>query len=296
MRALVTGAAGFIGRHLTEALIADGATVVGVDNMSGGGEFVHDYLGFVEADLLNPEVRDAATRGIDVVFHQAAIPSVMMSISNPLTTHENGSHLTALLLESARKNGVKRFIQASTCAVYGDMGASREDEGLDIKSPYAAEKAAAESMAAAYSDCYEMDTCSLRYFNVYGPRQNPVYAGVITRLCESVSQGKKFTIFGDGKSVRDYIHVSDIVRANLLAASSKSRIAGRGFNVGTGVGTSVLELIRTFEDVSGRKIEYEHGEKRHEILESRAVTSLARSLLGFSAEVPLKDGLTRILS
>ncbi len=297
MRILVTGAAGFIGSHLVEGLLADGHRVTAADNLSGGVNNISHLRGqidFVIGDLLDQVVREAAMDGVEVVLHQAAIPSVPASISDPIKTHMNGSHLTALLLESARQAGVRRFVQASTCAVYGD-GPTEERSQLAPKSPYAAEKAAAEDMARAYADCYEMDACSLRYFNVYGPRQNAAYAGVITRISDSVRLGDKMTVFGDGSSVRDYVFVSDVVRANVMAATCRERLAGGCFNVGTGLGTTVLELIKAAEAASGKKVHYDHGERRHEILASVASTATTSRVLGFSSAVGLKDWLSRLL-
>lgn len=263
MRYLVTGGAGFIGSHIVDALLGrnPSATVRVVDDLSTGSlKNLSDSIAKIEFhqwDLRHEDACAAAVEGVDVVFHEAALPSVPASMTNPSETHARGSHMTALLLEQARRAGVSKFIHAGSASAYAEFDVSR-CHPLSFPcplSPYAAEKLAAEFIVAGYAKSRLLDGGSLRYFNVYGPRQSPSspYSGVISKFCEAMAAGKPLTIFGNGSRVRDFVFVKDVVRANLGFLAYPGRLNGVAVNVGTGEGTSILKLASILEDVAGFK-------------------------------------------
>lgn len=296
MRALVAGGAGFIGSHIVEALLDRGDDVIAVDDLSTGLASnlpTHPKLRFVEGNLSDYDVLKGLFQDVQVVFHEAALPSVPLSIVNPLATHFRGSHLTALLLDAARKAGVSRFIHAGSASAYPEFELGRSDPKLAPSpiSPYAAEKVAAEFLVAGYAKSYSMDGCSLRYFNVYGPRQSPSspYSGVISKFCEAVSKGKPLTIFGNGRKVRDFVYVKDVVAANLAAADAPGRLNGIPINVGTGSGTTILELANEL----GRVVGYTPPIRFCAGREGELEVSIANvdGPLPFKAATSLHDGL-----
>jgi UDP-glucose 4-epimerase len=299
MQTLVTGGAGFIGSHLAEALCQAGHAVRVADNLSTGRLENLAGLGsrvdFLQGDLLEPSVRERALRGVEVVFHEAAIPSVPRSIEDPLASHAHGAQLTLLLLDGARRAGVRRFILAGSSSIYGNVRAlpTPEDHPPEPLSPYAATKLASECYAQTFARCFELDTVVLRYFNVFGPRQDPTseYSAVIPLFVTKVLRGERPTIFGDGEQSRDFIHVDDVVRANLLAAGSAAA-AGEAFNIACGIGTTVNGLLAAVNEVLGTKIEARYAPPRPgDILHSTADIAKARRLTGFAPGLSFRDGL-----
>jgi nucleoside-diphosphate-sugar epimerase len=301
---LVTGGAGFIGSHLVAALAAAGARVRVLDDLSSGRR---DNLEGVAAgcDLLVGDLRDEATcrracAGVRVVFHQAAIASVPRSIEHPGETMAVNVAGTAGLFAAARDAGVERVVYASSSAVYGDAEARVAREGGEgsPRSPYALSKAMDEALAEHFWRHCGLPSVGLRYFNVYGPRQDPrgPYAAVIPRFLEALVAGRPATIFGDGLQTRDFVFVDDAVRANLLAALGAER-TGRAYNVATGVPASLLELVARLTEVAPGWPPPTHQEPRAgELRHSQGDPTAALQAFGFRAEVPLAEGLAQTLA
>jgi UDP-glucose 4-epimerase len=307
MKALVTGAAGFIGSHLVEQLLKepDVEEVKAVDNFSTGSrrniEPFLSRIDFIEGDLLEDDVRDRAVAGVDVIFHEAAIPSVSRSVEQPIMAHANGVHATLLLLESARQGGARRFVLAGSSSAYGDTPQLPKCESMAANplSPYAATKAACELYLRAYARCYELDTVTLRYFNVFGPRQDPTspYSGVMARFCRAVARREPLMIYGDGEQSRDFTYVANVVHANLLAARHPQRLGGEVFNVGAGKRTSLNQLVGLLREITGHESHVEYQPRRAgDICHSLADISRAGAVLGYRPVVSFKEGLLRTLS
>lgn len=279
---LVTGGAGFIGSHLAEALLARGERVQILDDFSTGRR---------ENVPAGAELVDASDA--DTVFHLAAATSVAYSIDHPREVYENNVALTVRLLAGP---SVRRFIFAGSTAVYGDAPVPvTEDAACAPASPYAASKLAAEYYVRAFARSRGVATITLRLFNVYGPRQDPgsPYSGVVARFADRLARGETLDVFGDGLQTRDFVHVSDAVRAFLRAADVCD---GGVYNVGTGTGTSVLELAAAMGRAAGRVARIAHRPARAgEIRHSRADVRRARDVLGFEATVPLEVGLRRLV-
>ncbi|MGQ9778270.1 MAG: NAD-dependent epimerase/dehydratase family protein [Bacillota bacterium] len=301
---LVTGGAGFIGSHLVSALLAEGYAVRVLDNLSTGrlenlAEVLH------RIDFRRGDVREAALvaelcRGVDFVLHQASLVSVPASIADPGATYEIIARGTLNVLEAARAAGVKRVVLASSSAVYGDAPGGPRAETLAPRplSPYAAAKLAAEALGRAYYHSYGLETVSLRYFNVYGPRQDPnsPYAAVIPSFIAALADGRRPVIFGNGEQTRDFIHVFDVVRANLLAMTAPG-VGGETVNIGTGRGVSVNQLLREIASLFGVPPAAEYAPPRPgDIRASVAETLRARRLLGFVPEIGLRQGLADLLA
>lgn len=259
-----------------------------LDNLlTGSKDQVPDGAEFLEGDVRSAADSDAAVQGVDVVFHQAAIRSVASSIEDPILTQTTNVQGTLQILMAARGAGVRRVINASTCAVYGEHGnAAREDQPPDPRSPYAVAKLAAEQYARLFSREYGLDVMTLRYFNVFGPRQHPesAYSAVFPAFIAALSAGRAPQIFGDGEQTRDFVSVEDVVRANLLAATAPSLPAGEALNIGSGTPRSVNETLRAIASACGTWIEPRTmpprpGDVRH----SSADVSRARAVLGFQA-------------
>jgi UDP-glucose 4-epimerase len=298
-KCLVTGGAGFIGSNLAERLIGDGVQVRVLDNLNTGFlENLEPFLG--DIDFKQGDVRDLGTLqevmvGMEVVFHQAAVVSVPKSVENPIEAATVNDLGTLQVLEAARRASVRRVVIASSCAVYGDLPQlpKRENVGTRPLSPYAASKLHGETYASLYSDLYGLETVSLRYFNVYGPKQDPTspYSGVISIFMDRAAHGKLPTIFGDGKQFRDFVYVADVVQANLLAAY-RDNIAGAVINVGTGSSVTVNSLWENISRFAGVEGEPERAEERPgDIRESVADISLARELLTYEPHHSLEEGL-----
>jgi len=297
--ALVTGGAGFIGSHLVDQLLAGGWRVRVLDDLSSGREEnLRDSLDRVEfqrADLCASGVLPEACEGIEVVFHEAAIPSVPRSVSEPLRTHQVNATGTLTLLECARRSGVRRVVYASSCASYGDSPELPKVESMapDPRSPYALQKFAGEQYCGLYSELYGLETVALRYFNVFGPRQDPTsdYAAVVPRFVTAALEGRPSTIFGDGEQTRDFVYVHDVVRANLLAADSQ-RAAGVVANIAGGRRISLNALVGLIAELTGCDKEPLYAAERvGDVRDSQADVQRARDLLGFEPRTGLRDGL-----
>lgn len=307
-RWLVTGAAGFIGSHLVDRLLSLGQEVVGLDNLSTGKiENLGEAQKSSNFHLLHGDIRvlDDCIKvvdGVQGIFHQGALASVPMSIRDPLATHAVNVTGTVNILKAAVDAGVKRVVYASSSSVYGDCPRVPivEEEILSPLSPYALSKMAMEQYAKVFERCYGLETVGLRYFNVFGPRQDPnsPYSGVISIWSEALQKGKPAKIYGDGTSTRDYCAVSDVVQANLLAMNFENKsIIGKSYNVGTGIATSLSTLWTTLsvaqkETSSVENLPYRTGD----ILHSTANTTRAEKELGFKAKGTLAEGLRSLIA
>jgi UDP-glucose 4-epimerase len=306
MKALVTGGAGFIGSHLVERLLGLGHSVRVLDNFSTGKRSnlepcaAHGgRLEVFEDDVRDgPRVRQLA-EGCEVVFHEAAIVSVPYSVEHPQETHDVNLQGTLNVLEAARHARAGRVVFASSAAIYGDAPGLPKHEGMlpTPIAPYALEKLASEHYLAIYSRLYGVETVALRYFNVFGPRQDPSspYSGVISVFADRARRGDPLTLFGDGLAYRDFVFVEDVVEANLLAARTAG-IAGRVFNVARGEKTTLLDLVRMIGRAVGRDLEVRHAAVRAgDIAESVADITRAVRELGYAPKVAVEDGLRRLL-
>lgn len=299
-RALVTGGAGFIGSHLAEALLEREVEVTVLDNLSTGQRSnVPESARFIEASILDESSVAEALRDCEAVFHLAAQVSVPESMERPVQSITTNATGTLLLLERARRAGVKRFIYSSSSAVYGESPASpkREDLAPEPISPYGVGKLAGEEYVSAYARCYGMQTASLRYFNVFGPRQrhDSPYAAVIPIFLSQMREGKPLTVYGDGEQTRDFTFVADIVQANLKAVESE-RLDGEVFNIACGRSISLNELIRTLAVVFGQEPEVRYLPPRPgDIKHSSADIRKAQERLGYSPQFTLEEGLRRTI-
>ncbi|MFN8580275.1 MAG: SDR family oxidoreductase [Gemmatimonadaceae bacterium] len=304
MKALLTGGAGFIGSHLTRRLIELGWDVRVVDNLSTGfRRNLSDVLAdieFREEDLRDSQVCERAVEGVEVVFHLAAMSSVPRSMVDPLGTHDSNVNATFYLLDAARRHGVRRFVYSASSSAYGETPVLPKAEDAEPlpKSPYAAAKLAGELYTLAYARAELVEGVALRYFNVFGPRQDPngPYAAVIPLVMRAAQAGTTMPIYGDGQQTRDFTYIDNVVSANVLAATGPAdRVSGWCVNVGAGEQTSLLELVRLVEDVSGRPIRVEHRpERAGDIRDSLASLDRARSVLGYEPVVPLHEGIRRL--
>jgi nucleoside-diphosphate-sugar epimerase len=300
MRALVTGGAGFIGSHIVEELLRDGASVRVFDNFSSGkrenlAAFQGD-LEIMQGDLRDPEAIKSATRDVELIFHLAAFVSVPESMQDPQACFAINVAGTVTLLEAARQAGVSKVVLSSSTAVYGDTDQFPTGEGTPLKplSPYALSKQVNELYARLYTHTFHLPVIALRYFNVYGPRQRPesAYAAAISIFTRRLVDGNSITIYGDGKQSRDFIFVKDVVRANLLAAQSDA--AGEAFNICTGRETTLLDLLEELSEVSPRQPEVRfEGPRPGDIYRSSGNPEKAAAALGFRASVSLADGLAQ---
>ncbi|MGC6444465.1 MAG: SDR family oxidoreductase [Rubripirellula sp.] len=299
---MVTGGAGFIGSHLTHALLQAGAKVRVLDNLSTGFEanlesFDSAGVEFIRGDASDRETVKRSMEGVDYVFHQAAMASVPRSIREPALCHAWCATSTVELLHAASEAGVKRLVLASTSAAYGDSPfvSKRESDAVAPLSPYAAAKLAAEAYCRAFVTSFSMEAVILRYFNVFGPRQDPQseYSAVIPRFVSMILSGKQPIIYGDGEQSRDFVFVGDVARANLLAATTPD-VSGGTFNIGRGERTSLLELLTKLSDILGKQIDPIHEPARvGDIRDSLADINQARSALGFEPQVSIYDGLAQ---
>jgi UDP-glucose 4-epimerase len=298
---LVTGGAGFIGSHIVEALVRRGDRVRVLDNLSTGFlanlDAVRERIEFIEADLVDAEAVARAVEGVESIFHEAALASVPLSVEHPLRTHAACATGTVTLLDAARRAGVRRVVYASSSALYGDRpGSPKHETDLPAPiSPYGAAKLAAEYYCGAFSASFSIETVALRYFNVFGPQQDPKnpYAAVIPIFITAILSGRSPVIYGDGRQSRDFTYVADVVQANLLAADAPAA-ANRVMNVATGRSVDLLELLAGLNEVLGARIEPVFAPPRPgDIRESTADITLARTLLGYEPQVRLIDGLRR---
>ena len=301
---LVTGGAGFIGSHLVDELVRRGARVRVLDNFSNGKrrnlESSAAAIEVLEGDLRDLEACRAACRDVRLVFHQAALGSVPRSMADPATSLAVNVQGTAHVLAAAREAGVERFVYASSSSVYGDSPSELRREGEEGRplSPYAASKRMTEQLAEVFGMAYGLRTVGLRYFNIYGPRQDPdgPYAAVVPRFFKAALAGERPVIYGDGAQTRDFTFVADAVRANLLAAGAPDGADGAAFNVAGGVATSVLELAGLVFSLVGRTAEADHRDPRPgDVQHSLADLGRSRKALGYAPEAGLSDGLALCL-
>ena len=305
MKVLVTGGAGFIGSHLAQALIARGDEVRVLDNFSTGRrqnlQEVGGDLDLLEGDIRDPAVCSAACQGVEAVLHQAALGSVPRSVEDPLSSHDVNAGGTLNLLSAAHQNGVRRFVFASSSSVYGNAPEKVKIESLPARplSPYAVSKLAAEAYTIVFNQIYCLETVALRYFNVFGPRQDPdsMYAAVIPRFVSSLLLLQPPTIYGDGEQSRDFTFVENVVSANLLALECPPDACGRAYNVACGGSTSVAEIFRLLRDATGGeavKVAALHEPSRKgDVRDSLASTDLARDCIGYVPRVDVEDGIRR---
>jgi len=300
---LVTGGAGFIGSHLVEALVRRGERVRVLDNLSTGKREnlagVADKAELILGDLCDESAVQRAVSGCDVVFHQAALASVPRSVEDPLATHAACATGTLILLHEARKAGARRVVYAGSSSAYGNppnsSAAKRESDLPSALSPYAAAKLAGEMYCQAFWNSYGFETVVLRYFNVFGPRQDPSgpYAAVIPLFIRAILAGKQPVIFGDGQQTRDFTYVENVVQANLLAGEAKGA-AGQIINIGSGVAYSLLDVLRETNAILGTNIEpVFQPERAGDVRDSLADISRARGVLGYKPGVDFVEGLKR---
>lgn len=298
-RYLVTGGAGFIGSHIVRRLLSEGAKVRVIDNLSTGPiERLDEMKGsieFVQGDLADNQVSDEVVTGIDFVLHQAAIPSVQRSIADPVTTNRANVTATLNVLESSRKAGVRRVVYAASSSAYGDTEVLPKHEKMpaDPLSPYALQKFVGERYCRLYWNLFGLETVCLRYFNVFGPSQDPhsEYSAVIPKFITSMLSGKTVTIYGDGEQSRDFTYVENVVDANLLALRA-SQAPGNVCNIGCGERITLNALVRLLEETTKVTAQVKYGEpKRGDVRHSLADIGLARSVLGYEPRVSVRKGL-----
>ncbi|MBE3129451.1 MAG: SDR family oxidoreductase [Acidobacteria bacterium] len=296
---LVTGGAGFIGSHIVETLVERGDAVRVLDNLTTGKkenlEAVAGRIEFVEGDIRDPETCARAVKSVDHVLHEAALASVVRSVEDPLLTNAINVTGTLNMLLAARDAGVKSFVLASSSAVYGDDPAMPKVEGREGRplSPYAASKLVDEKYAQAFHALYGLNTVALRYFNVFGPRQDPFsqYSAVIPLFITKILGGERPVVYGDGEQSRDFIFVENVVRANIEAAGSAAA-AGEVLNVAGGDGMTVNGLLAAVNEVLGTKVEAVHADPRPgDIEHSTADVRKARRLMDFTPGISFMDGL-----
>lgn len=305
-KVLVTGGAGFIGSHLIDALLDDGCEVVCFDNLSSGKMAnlaqVMDKIEFVEGDITDRDKVYELCAGVDFVIHHAALLSVRESVSMPREYNRVNVDGTLNLLDGARESGVRRFVFASSSSIYGECTEFPQTEAIlpAPTSPYALSKLAAEHYCGMYFNLFGLETISLRYFNVYGPRQDPgsPYAAVIPIFISKLIGGEKPTIFGTGEQSRDFVFVGDVCRANLAALGAPSPACGKTFNVAGNSCISVRELYRLIARFVDREdVEPIHGDPQPgDVLKTLGSAALAGELMGFQPEVTLEEGLRRTVA
>lgn len=307
MKALVTGGAGFIGSHLAQALCRQGATVLVLDDLSSGSlqnlawKGNADALEYIHGDARDERLLARIVPGCDWVFHESAVASVPQSVSQPLETNQHNLDATLKLLVAARDAGVKRFLFASSSAIYGESPEVAKHESLPPQplTPYGLQKYASERYCQLFHQLYGLPTVALRYFNVFGPRQSFTshYSGVIARFCTTMLRGEQPVIFGDGGQSRDFVFIDNIVQANLLAAAApEQQAAGRVFNGGTGASVSLLQLVAGINELTRQSLQprFEPG-RVGDIRHSQADISAIQAALGYTPAVTWLDGLARTL-
>ncbi len=300
---LVTGVAGFIGSNLAADLLASGERVRGVDNFSSGKRnnltALHG-LDLIEGTIADPEICRRACSGVDYVLHHAAIPSVPRSVAEPIETDRVNVHATVQLLAAARDASVKRFVFAGSSAAYGDSPAPKKREEMlpAPLSPYGAQKVACELYLRAFHRCYGLETVGLRYFNVFGPQQDPQseYAAVIPKFITALLAGEAPPIFGDGQQTRDFVYIANVIHANRLACTAPG-VAGHLFNVACGEPLDLNALVSILNELTGQQLAARHLPPRAgDIRDSLADISKARTMLGYEPVVPTREGLSRTVA
>ncbi|MFP5248786.1 MAG: SDR family oxidoreductase [Acidobacteriota bacterium] len=301
-RYLVTGAAGFIGRSIAAALLERGEAVRGIDNFSTGKRenlIGLEAMEFLQGDLTDRESCRRACAGVEVVFHEAALASVPRSVADPVATNAHCVDATLNLLTAAREAGVRRVVYAGSSSAYGDTPTlpKREDMTPNPISPYAVAKLAGEQYMRAFTRVYGLETVSLRYFNVFGPYQDPTsqYSGVLAVFCRKMLAGEQPTIHGDGEQSRDFTYIENAVNGNLLAAVAPAeRVAGRVFNLATGTRTTLNQMFKALCELTGFSGEPAYDAPRAgDVRHSLADIGLAQELLGYRPKVTVSEGLRR---
>ena len=302
---LITGIGGFIGSSIARALLARGEQVRGVDNFSTGRrENIAEILGRIdmrESDILDLGAMHKACAGVDYVFHEAAIPSVPKSVLDPLGSNQANVDGTVTLLVAARDAKVKRVIYAASSSAYGDTPTLPKHEQMkpDPISPYAVAKLASEQYMTSFYRCYGLETICLRYFNVFGPRQDPssAYSGVLAKFITQMLRGEQPTIFGDGEQSRDFTYIDNAVAANLLACQAPKSAAGEIFNVATGRSFSLNETFKLLQEITGYRGSPKYGPDRDgDVKHSLADISRAESGIGYKTVVNFEEGLSRTVA
>lgn len=301
-RYLITGVAGFIGSALARAVLAQGDEVWGIDNFATGKPeniaAVREQIDFHEADLLDLDALHRACRNVDFVLHQAAIPSVPRSVRDPVESNRVNIGGTLNVLLAARDAGVKRVVYAASSSVYGDSAVlpKREDMKPDPISPYAVAKLAGEQYMTSFYRCYGVETVSLRYFNIFGPRQDSgsPYSGVLAKFITQMLREEEPVIYGDGEQSRDFTFIENAVSANLLACRASADVAGRVFNVATGQRTTLNEMVESLRQITGYKGRVNYRPDREgDVKHSLADLSLARKYLKYIPEITFEKGLKK---
>ena len=301
---LVTGGAGFIGSSIAESLLAAGDTVRILDDFSSGRrENLQSLSGryeLVEGTIVDPATVARAMRGVEVVFHEAAIPSVLRSVEHPQATMLVGVQGPTVVLDAARHAGVRRFVFAASSAAYGETPTLPTVETMTPQplSPYAVSKLTCEQLMRVFASLYGLETVSLRYFNIFGPRQDPrsEYAAVVPKFVIAALRKERPVVFGDGEQTRDFCFVDNAVHANLLAASTSRKLAGEVVNVACGERTSLNQLLATLGELAGVHLDPDHRPSRPgDVRDSLADVTAARVLLGYEPRVLLREGLKRTL-
>jgi len=302
--ALVTGGAGFIGSHIASALIAGGARVRVLDDLSTGHreniEEIGSGVDFIQGSVADEQLLKKVLQNVEVVFHEAAIPSVPRSVEAPHQTHVASVDGTFSLLVAARDNKVRRVVYAASSSAYGDQPTLPKSEDMlpDPLSPYAVAKLVGEYYCQVFTRCYGLETVSLRYFNVFGPRQDPgsQYSGVVSRFISALLSNERPVIYGDGEQSRDFTYIDNVVAANLNAAAAREA-SGKVINIANGQRVTLNELLAELKELTGKQdvtVDYREprvGDVRH----SLADISLARQFLGYETKVDLREGLQRTI-
>ena len=302
-RFLVTGGAGFIGSNICRKLVSQGCFVRVIDNLLTGKKSnlagIIDQIEFIEADMGDEKIARPAMKDIDVVLHQGALPSVPRSVDDPATTHRHCLDATFTLLLAARDAGVKRFVYASSSSAYGDTPTLPKVETMPPRplSPYAVGKLTGEYYCSVFYEVFGLEPISLRYFNVFGPHQDPTsqYAAAIPAFVTAILKDKPPTVFGDGRQTRDFTYVDNVVEANLLAARAK-QTKGEVLNIACGKAVTVNDTIAIINELLGKNIEPIYTDPRPgDIKHSLADVTLAGKLLGFKLTIPFKQGLQKAI-
>ncbi len=302
MKCLVTGGAGFIGTNLVRALLDRGDEVRVLDNFATGKrenvQDIVDRVELIEGDIRSYHIVRDAVDSTDVIFHQAALPSVPRSVKDPITTHEVGTNGTLNILQAARDAGVRRVLFAGSSSVYGNTEVLPKHEGMSPAplSPYAVSKITCEYYCRVFFQLYGLETVTLRYFNVFGPRQDPnsQYSAVIPRFIEHMRRGERPTIYGDGEQSRDFTYIENVVQANIVAATVDGGVAGESFNVACGGRTTLNELVAALNNALGTDIAPIYGgRKLGDVQHSYASVEKFEKATGFSPRVQFAEGVRR---
>jgi nucleoside-diphosphate-sugar epimerase len=299
---LVTGVAGFIGRSIAAALLARGESVRGIDNFitgKGANLVGLEAMEFIEGDLAHPNACERACAGVDVIFHEAALASVPRSVADPVGTNRNCVNATLNLLVAARAADVRRVVYAGSSSAYGDTPTLPKDESMlpNPISPYAVAKLAGEQYMRAFTRVYGLETVSLRYFNVFGPHQDPTsqYSGVLAIFCRKMLAGERPAIYGDGEQSRDFTYIDNVVEANLLAANAPAeKVSGQVINAATGSRITLNQVFALLCELTGYRGQPSYAQPRSgDIRDSLADIRLAGELLGYQPKVDFREGLRR---